>query len=62
MKGEIGNFPLAGRLKLFLENWKSLKNDSKILECISGLKINFQEEPFQERVPIQLKYQRKSQN
>ena len=37
----------------FLENWKNLKNDSKILECVSGLKINFQEEPFQERVPIQ---------
>ena len=30
--GEIGNFPLAGRLQHFLENWKTLTNDPKILE------------------------------
>ena len=52
-KWEIGNFPLAGRLQYFLENWKILTNDPKILEWISGLKIDFQEEPFQERVPHQ---------
>ena len=52
-KGEIGNFPLAGRLQYFLENWKILTNDPKILEWVSGLKIDFQEEPFQERVPHQ---------
>ena len=52
-KGEIGNFPLPGRLQHFLENWKILANDSKILEWVSGLKIDVQEEPFQERVPHQ---------
>ena len=52
-KGEIGNFPLARRLQYFLENWKILTNYSKILEWVSGLKIDFQEEPFQERVPHQ---------
>ena len=52
-KGEIGNFPLTGRLQYFLENWKILTNDLKILESVSRLKIDFQEEPFQKRVPHQ---------
>ena len=54
LKGKIGNFPLAGRLQYFLENWKILTNNSKILEWVSELKIDFQEEPFQERVPHQI--------
>ena len=45
-KGEIGNFPLAGKLQYFLENWKILTNDPKISEWVSGLKIDFQKEPF----------------
>ena len=52
-KAEIGNFPLAGRLQYFLENWKILTNDPKILQWVSGLKIDFREELFQERVPDQ---------
>ena len=52
-KGEIGKFPLAGSLHYFLENWKILANDSKILEWVSGLKMGFQGKPFQERVPHQ---------
>ena len=52
-KGEIGNFTLAGILQYFLENWEIVANDPKILELVSGLKIDFQEEPFQERVPNQ---------
>ena len=52
-KKEIRNFPLAGRLQYFLDNWEILTNDPKILECVSRLKIDFQEEPFQERVPHQ---------
>ena len=52
-KGKTGNFPLTGRLQYFLENWEILTNDPKILEWVSGLKIDFQEEPFQERVPHQ---------
>ena len=52
-KGEIGSFLLAGRLQYFLENWIILTNDPKIVEWVSGLKIDFQEEPFQERVPHQ---------
>ena len=53
-KGEIRKFRLAGRLQYFFKNWKILTNDSKILEWVSGLKIDFQEEPFQERVPQQV--------
>ena len=57
-KGEIGNFLLAGRLQYFLENWKILANEPKILEWVSELKIGrnhfkFQEEPFQEGVAHQ---------
>ena len=40
-KGKIGHFPLAGRLPYFLENWKILTNNPKILEWVSGLKIEF---------------------
>ena len=42
-----------GGLQYFLENWKILTNDLKILESVSRLKIDFQEEPFQKRVPHQ---------
>ena len=52
-KGKIGIFQLSGRLWYFLENLKILKNNSQILEWVSGLKIDFQEEPFQERVTHQ---------
>ena len=38
-KGETGNLALARRLQYFLENWKIVTNDSKILEWASGLKI-----------------------
>ena len=61
-KGEIGNFSLTGTLQYFLENWKILTNEPKILEWASGLKIDFQEEPFQDRVPTRLKYQCESPN
>ena len=53
-KGKIGNFPLAGILQYFLENIKILKNNPKILEWVSDLKIDFQEEPIPERVPHQV--------
>ena len=49
-KGEIVNFPLAGRLLYFLENCKILTNDPKTLEWLSELKIDLQEKPFQERI------------
>ena len=47
-KGGIGNFPLAGRLQYFLENWRILTNDPKILEWVSESKTDFREEPSQE--------------
>ena len=52
-KGEIVNFPLAGRLLYFLENCKILTNDPKTLEWLSELKIDLQEKPFQERISHQ---------
>ena len=52
-KEEIGNFLLAERPQYLLENWEILTIDPKILELVSGLKIDFQQEPFLERVPCQ---------
>ena len=37
----------AGRLRLFVENWKSLTQDSIILSWVKGLRIPFSSVPFQ---------------
>ena len=37
-KGDIRKFLLAGRLQYFLENWKILTNDPKILEWVYWFK------------------------
>ena len=48
---KVGNFPLAGRLQYFVNHWKKLRSNPEILEWVSGLKIDFILEPFQEKVP-----------
>ena len=48
---KISNFPLAGRLQYFVKHWKKLTSNPEILEWVSGLKIDFILEPFQEKVP-----------
>ena len=48
---KVGNFPLAGRLQYFVKHWKKLTSNPKILEWVSGLKIDFILEPFQKKVP-----------
>ena len=35
---ELKNFPLAGRLRFFLTQWKKLTNDPEILSWVSGLR------------------------
>ena len=52
-KGKQENFHLQEDCSIFLENWKILTNNPKILEWVSGVKIDFQEEPFQEGVTHQ---------
>ena len=41
----------AGRLKIFLENWKSITSDSRILTWIKGYAIPFSKSVFQDSVP-----------
>jgi len=41
----------AGRLKIFLENWKSIISDSRILTWIKGYAIPFSKSVFQDLVP-----------
>ena len=48
---KVSNFPLAGRLQYFVKHWKKLTSNPQILEWVSGLKIDFILEPFQEKVP-----------
>ena len=48
---KVGNFPLAGRLQYFVKHWKKLTSNPEILEWVSGLKIDFILEPFQEKFP-----------
>ena len=48
---KVGNFPLARRLQYFVNHSKKLTSNLEILEWVSGLKMNFILEPFQEKVP-----------
>ena len=48
---KVGNFSLAGRLQYFVNHWKKLTSSPEILEWVSGLKMDFILEPFQEKVP-----------
>ena len=41
------NYPLAGRLKFFVENWRKLTRDPTILRIITGWEIPFTEKPRQ---------------
>ena len=41
----IEDFPLARRLKSLLKNWEKVTNNPEILGIISGLKVDFLEEP-----------------
>lgn len=49
---------LSRRLKMFIDNWKSITNDEFLLEVISGFTIPFRVEPFQRNEPHELKLER----
>ena len=42
---------LAGRLCLFVENWKKLTQDLWVLNTIQGYKISFSTDPYQRGIP-----------
>ena len=46
--------PCAGRVKFFVENWKKLTNDQRILEIVKGYEIPFSEPPKQSAPPKQI--------
>ena len=48
---KIPNVQLARRLKIFIENWKILKNDTEILSLVKGYTISFHEIPQQKNIP-----------
>ena len=54
----IEDFPLAGRLKNFRKNWEKVTNNPEILRIVSGLKIDFLEEPLQTKPPHQARMSR----
>ena len=47
---KIPNVQLAGSLKNFIENWKSLTNDTEILSLAEGYAIPFYEIPQQKNI------------
>ena len=52
---KIPNVQLAGRLKMFLENWKILTNVIEILSLAEGYIIPFHEFPQQKNIANSLK-------
>ena len=44
-----------GSLSFFGKQWNDITSDYKILEIVSGMKIEFQDDVIQERVPVQFK-------
>jgi len=43
--------PIAGRLRLYIEEWKKLTSDKFIIQCLQGYKIPFREIPEQSIPP-----------
>lgn len=59
---QIGNFPLAGRLKYVLPQWQKLTSNPKILEWVTGLTVDFMEKPVQHKLPHQANMSREESN
>ena len=45
------NFPQAGRLQYFLENWEKLTSNPAILNIVKGYQIPFLSAPIQKSCP-----------
>ena len=44
---------VAGRIKLFTQNWESITTDSYILNMVTGCKIDLQKIPVQKQISQQ---------
>lgn len=50
---EVTNFTkIAGRLKYFLEEWRTVTDNKIILKHITGYKIPFKQKPYQKHIPL----------
>ena len=47
---------IAGRLKLFLRNWKAITNDPWVIECVQGYTIDLKGQPYQYQPPGELSF------
>ena len=46
----------AGKISRFMDNWKLITSDTKILEVVNGYSIEFESKPFQNTVPKPIKF------
>ncbi|WAQ99028.1 POL-like protein [Mya arenaria] len=46
----------VGKLKLYVDQWKNYTNDSWIINAVSGYKIYFVKQPYQEKVPNEIPF------
>ena len=51
LKYITGQLPLAGRVKIFLQNWEKLTRDQNILEIVQGWKIPLLAQPYERANP-----------
>ena len=53
---------IAGRLQLFLTNWRKTTTDPWVINCIQGYSIDLIEEPFQYQAPKELTFSQEETN
>ena len=46
----------AGKISRFMDNWKLITSDTRILEVVNGYSIEFESRPFQNTVPKPIKF------
>ena len=54
--------PPAGKVGLFMENWKTLTKDQWVLECVQGYAIDWIAKPFQKNAPHELVFPAEQEN
>ena len=50
---ELDQRNIAGTTGLYLDNWEKLTSDRAILQNVAGIRLEFEEQPFQQAVPRQ---------
>lgn len=53
---------MGGRTKAFVHNWEKITDDKFVLQCITGSKINFINQPRQQKSPQQLQFSLEERN